>query len=78
LLFNKEFIALLFLGTLVAWPAVYYLMYTWLQRFAYRIELSMAPFVIAALLVVGLAMLTITLQALKAIRANPADTLRHE
>ena len=63
---------------LIAWPIIYLAMDRWLQHFAYRIELSPTPFVLGSLLTFGIALLTVSTQAWKAARTNPAETLRYE
>lgn len=78
LLFNKEYLYLLLVANLAAWPAAYYVMTLWLSTFAYRIEIGPGTFVLAGLLVGGLALLTITTQTFRTARVNPADTLRYE
>lgn len=78
LLFNKEYLLLLLIANLMAWPVVYYAMTRWLSTFAYRIEIGPGVFVLAGLIVGALAMLTITTQAFRTARVNPADTLRYK
>jgi putative ABC transport system permease protein len=50
----------------------------WLESFAYHIKLGPDIFIIAVLIAVGIALLTITWQALKTARANPVEALRYE
>jgi putative ABC transport system permease protein len=50
----------------------------WLETFAYHITLEADIFIIAALLAVAIALLTITAQALKAANVNPVESLRYE
>lgn len=77
-LLNSSFLWMLLLANLIAWPFVYVLAKTWLDTFAYRIEISIVPFVIAGIISVLLAVITVTLQASKAVQANPANVLKHE
>jgi putative ABC transport system permease protein len=77
-LLNSSFLWLLLLSNLIAWPCVYVLAKSWLDTFAYRINISIVPFAIAGIISVLLAVITITLQASKAVRANPANVLKHE
>jgi putative ABC transport system permease protein len=60
------------------WPIAWYTMRHWLERFAYRIEIGAEPFLIAALMTIALALLSVGYQALRATRANPVETLRYE
>jgi ABC-type antimicrobial peptide transport system permease subunit len=78
LLVSKEFIILISLAFLVAVPAGYYFANRWLQDFAYRIDMEWWMFVVAGILILGIALLTISYHALKAAIANPANSLRTE
>jgi putative ABC transport system permease protein len=77
-LLNSSFLWMLLISNLVAWPFVYILAKSWLDTFAYRIELSIVPFATAGIISVLLAVITVTLQASKAVHANPAKILKHE
>jgi putative ABC transport system permease protein len=77
-LLNSSFLWMLLIANLVAWPLVYLLARTWLDTFAYRIELSIIPFALAGIISVLLAVITVSLQATKAVQANPAVVLKHE
>ncbi|MBN2345545.1 MAG: ABC transporter permease, partial [Candidatus Aminicenantes bacterium] len=74
----RDYILLVGLANLIAWPAAYYLMRRWLQDFAYRAPLGVLPFALAGLLGMAIALLTVGGQALRAARANPVDSLRYE
>ncbi|MBS3807325.1 MAG: ABC transporter permease [Bacteroidales bacterium] len=74
----KEVFVLLIASTLIAWPLTYYLMSRWLENFAFRIELSLLPFIGASILALIIAVATTSTQALKAAYTNPAETLRDE
>ena len=78
ILLCKDFVILVGIANLIAWPIIYLAMDQWLQHFAYRIELSATPFVLGSLLTFGIALLTVSTQAWKAARTNPAETLRCE
>ncbi len=77
-LLNSSFLWMLLFANLIAWPIVYVLAKIWLDTFAYRIEISIVPFAIAGVISALLAVLTVTLQASKAVQANPANVLKHE
>ena len=77
-LLYKEVVVLLVASTLIAWPLTYYLMNRWLENFAFRIDLSLLPFVSASLAALVIATITTSGQALKAAYTNPAKTLRDE
>jgi putative ABC transport system permease protein len=53
-------------------------MQSWLERFAYRIEIGVEPFLFAALVTLSLTALSVGFQAIRATRANPVETLRYE
>ena len=77
-LMGKEFTLLVVISFLIATPISFYLLRDWLGQFAYRIELGWWVFTAAGLITLIIAWLTISWQALKAARANPADALRGE
>ena len=74
----KEFIQPVMLATLIAIPIVWYGMNKWLEDFAYRITITWWVFIIAGVLALFIAMLTICIQAIKAAMANPVRSLRTE
>ena len=78
ILLCREFVILVGIANLIAWPIIYLAMDRWLQHFAYRIELSPTPFVLGSLLTFGIALLTVSTQAWKVARTNPVETLRCE
>lgn len=77
-LLTKEFIKLVLLANLIAWPAAYYFMQQWLQDFPYRIEIAIWMFILAALATLVIAIITVSFQTIKAAIANPVKSLRTE
>lgn len=77
-LLSKDFVKLLLFANVIAWPVAYWATNKWLTNFAYRVELGAGVFLIASLLTLVIALLTINAQTLKAARANPVDALRNE
>jgi len=77
-LLTKEFILLLALANLIAWPLAWWGMNQWLKSFAYRIDLSLVSFITAALIAFLIAMLSVSSQFTRATRVNPVDSLRYE
>lgn len=75
---NKSFMKWVLLANLIAWPAAWFVMNRWLQNFAYRIDLSWWMFVLAALLALVIAFITVSFQTVKAALRNPVDSLRYE
>jgi len=78
ILLSKDLLKPVLLGTLIAVPLGYYAMFKWLQSFAYRISLQWWMFVAAAAVAVFIALITVSLQAVKAALANPVKSLRSE
>lgn len=66
------------MATVVAWPLGYIFMKSWLQNFAFRVEPGLLPFLLASLLALIFALLTVGLRAYLAAVSNPADSLRYE
>ena len=78
LLLSKEFTKLVALAFVVAAPPAYFFMNRWLQDFAYRIEISWPIFLMAGLAALGVALLTVSYQAVRAALADPVKSLRYE
>jgi putative ABC transport system permease protein len=78
LLISKEFIILISIAFVIAAPVGYYVVNKWLQEFAYRISIGWWMFVLAAVLVIAIAILTMSFQAIRAAIANPVKSLRTE
>jgi len=77
-LLSKDFVKLVLLANLIAWPVAWYAMNKWLQDFAYRIEIGWWIFALAGGLALVIALLTVCTQAIKAALANPVEALRYE
>jgi ABC-type antimicrobial peptide transport system permease subunit len=77
-LLSKEFLVLVLLAFIIASPVAWYFSNQWLQDFAYKINISWTVFVIAGLLAVLIALITVSYQAVKAAIANPVKSLRTE
>ncbi len=77
-LLSKEFVLLVLVANLIAWPLTYFAANLWLQEFAYRIEVSCWTFALAGGLALAVALLTVGTQALRAALVNPVESLRHE
>ena len=78
ILLSHEFIFLVLLANLIAWPIAYYLMRDWLSGFAYQTDLNILPFVASAIMALVIAFGTVSMQAIRAARSNPIDALRDE
>lgn len=77
-LLSKDLLQPVLIGTLIAVPAGYFIMQKWLQGFAYRTEISWWLFVVAFLVAISIALVTVSFQAIKAAVANPVKSLRTE
>jgi putative ABC transport system permease protein len=77
-LLTQDFIKLVLVALFISIPPGWWIMNKWLQGFAYRIHVSWEIFGIAGLIAIGIALLTVSLQAVKAAVANPARNLRTE
>jgi len=77
-LLSKDFVKLIVIANLIAWPTAYYVAHNWLQNFAYRITLGWGIFALSGILALCLALITVGWQATKTAQANPVDTLRVE
>jgi putative ABC transport system permease protein len=75
---NRDFFWLLLAANLLAWPLAYVAIDGWLQGFASRAPISPLVFAAASLAALLLALLTVSAQTLRAARANPVQSLRHE
>jgi ABC-type antimicrobial peptide transport system permease subunit len=78
LMLSKEFTKWVLIANLIAWPVAYLAMNQWLQDFAYRIDIGLGTFILAAILALVIALLTVSYQAVKAAKANPVEALRYE
>jgi len=77
-LLSKDFVLLIVGANVIAWPIVLYAMSRWLEQFAYRIEIHWWILAAAGMLALLVAMLTVSIQSIRAARANPVDALRYE
>jgi len=77
-LLSKDFLKLVAVAALLAFPIAWYAMNNWLKDFAYRIDIHWWVFVLAGILATLIAFLTISFQSIKAALANPAKSLRTE
>jgi putative ABC transport system permease protein len=75
---SKDFLILVVISNVIAWPVAYYFMNKWLQDFAYRINLSWWMFILAGGIALVIALATVSFQAIKAATANPVKSLRYE
>jgi putative ABC transport system permease protein len=75
-LLSKDFLLLVFIAFMIASPIAWYTMHQWLQDFAYKAGISGWVFLLAGVMAMGIALLTVSLHAVKAALANPVESLR--
>ncbi len=77
-LLSKEFLLLVILALVVATPVAWLTMNNWLQNYAYKVAISWWMFVAAGIVAIAIALITVSIQAIKAAIVNPIKTLRTE
>jgi putative ABC transport system permease protein len=77
-LLSKDFLKLVAISAIVAFPVAWYFMNNWLQDFAYRINMPWWIFIVAGIVAAFIALITISFQAIKAAISNPVKSLRTE
>jgi putative ABC transport system permease protein len=78
LVISKEFVILVSVSALIAWPLIYYIATKWLENFYYKINPGPFIFIAGLAIALGIATLTISYRILKAARVNPAQSLKYE
>jgi putative ABC transport system permease protein len=78
MMLSKEYVRIILISNLIGWPIAYIAMSRWLEGFAYSIDLSWYYFLVAGLVTVMVAMVTVSYQSVKAAFSNPVDSLRNE
>jgi putative ABC transport system permease protein len=74
----KDFTKWVLLANIIAWPVAYYLMNSWLKDFAYRTTITIWVFLISGTTALIIALLTVSIHAIKAATANPVKSLKYE
>ncbi|MDE3257428.1 MAG: ABC transporter permease [Gemmatimonadota bacterium] len=77
-LLAREYVVLVGIASLIAWPATYVTAERWLRDFAYRVDPGLGTFLLGGLLMLLMVLLAVSLQVTRAARANPVDALRYE
>ncbi len=78
LLFAKEFSIIIIVANLIAWPVAYFVLHNWLNNYAYRIDLTIFPFLIVGLILLALVAILISIKTIKTALTNPVKSLRTE
>ena len=77
-LLSKGFLKWVMIASIISWPVAYYFINKWLQKFSYRVHLSIWIFLLSGFAALVIALLTVSFQTIKAATANPVDSLRYE
>ena len=77
-LLSSEFLKLVIISCIIAFPIAWFVMEQWLQDYAYRIEIHWWVFIAAGIAAICIAIITVSTQAIKAAIANPIKSLRAE
>jgi len=77
-LLSKDFVKLVLISNIIAWPVAWYVMNKWLQNFAYRITIGWWIFILAGMMALVIALLTVSFLSIRAALANPVESLRYE
>lgn len=77
-LLSREIIMLIVVASIIAWPIAWLVMRRWLGTFAYHIDMSMLVYALTAIGALVVALLTVSVQTLRAALANPSSTLHNE
>ena len=75
---NTSFFKMVVIANIISWPIAYILTKRWLETFAYRIDVPVLPFVLSGIITILLTIVTVTVQARNAVKANPVDALKYE
>ena len=77
-LLSKDFIILVMIGSMFAVPISYYYLNDWLHKYEYRTDISISVYIMAIVGALGITLLTVSFQAIKAALMNPVKSLRSE
>jgi len=75
---SREFIVLIALSNIIAWPLGLFVMSQWMRNFSYHTNIGLGVFIAAGTVALAIALLTVSYQTFRAATANPADRLRNE
>ncbi|MFC1725494.1 ABC transporter permease, partial [candidate division KSB1 bacterium] len=77
-LLSRDFIKLVLVSNIFAWPAAYYTVNKWLQNYAYKTDITIWSFIVSSIIAVIIALLTVIYQSIRAATADPVTSLRQE
>jgi len=76
--FTFDLLQLILIAHIIGLPFAYYFIESWLNNFAYSINISIWPFILSSIITLALAIITITFQSIKVAKVNPIDVLKYE
>jgi putative ABC transport system permease protein len=77
-LLSRDFMKLIVISIFIAMPITYFLVERWLRQYAYRIEISPRLFVLSAIIIFGLSLVTLLLKTYRFSKSHPAESMRDE
>jgi len=77
-LLSRNFIGLVLIANLIAWPLAWLALHRWIQNYAYRVAISWWVFLLAGVSALLIALATVSMRAVNAALMNPVKTLRAE
>ena len=77
-MFSKEIVLWMMIANIIAWPVTYLFMREWLEGFAYHTTIQIGTFILSGLVTLGIALLTVSYQAIRAAHKDPVETLKYE
>lgn len=78
IMLSSQFLKWVLFSNIIAWPLVYFLLEKWLQNFAYHIDINLLYFILASVLTLIIALMTVFYKAYSAAKVNPVNSLRYE
>ena len=78
IMLSRDFLVLIIIATVIAFPVAWWAMYKWLQDFEYRIGVGWWIFILSGFIAILVALFTISFQAVRAALSNPVKSLRTE
>ncbi|MCB0667821.1 MAG: ABC transporter permease [Saprospiraceae bacterium] len=77
-LLTREFLILVLISNIIAWPVIYLIMNTWLDNFAERIPIGITTFIIAGVIVLIVSLVTVSYRTVATAKSNPVKAIRYE
>lgn len=77
-MFNKTYLKIVLISNIIAFPLAFILIKKWVSTFAFQLDISVWPFVIAFIISIGITIVIVSLQSIKLLNANPVKALKYE